>query len=108
MEGWIAYAEGRRDDAVEKMREATKEDSFDINEVGLPANEQLGDLMSELKQYGTALEAYEATLKEAPNRFNSLYGAARAAQHSAKPKLARTYYSRLIAVADAGSNPQEL
>jgi len=34
----------------------------------------------DLHQPALALEAYESALKEAPNRFNSLYGAARAAQ----------------------------
>jgi len=107
VEAWIAYAEDRKDEAVERMRTATKEDSFDINEVGLPASEQLGDLMSELRQFGPALEAYKATLKVAPNRFNSLYGAARAAEHSDKPELAKSYYLRLIATADTRTKRPE-
>ena len=83
------------------------EESFDINEVGLPASEQLGDLMSELGQFEPALEAYKATLKVAPNRFNSLYGAARAAEHDDKPKLGKSYYLTLIATADTGTKRPE-
>ena len=48
----------------------------------LPARELLGDMLLEIGRPAEALAAYEASLREAPNRFNSLYGAARAAELS--------------------------
>src|SRR6266403_1904056 len=66
------------------MREAVKSDEFGVDEQSMPANELLGDLLLKLHQSTPAREAYEAALKEAPNRFNSLYGAALSAQLEGK------------------------
>jgi uncharacterized protein HemY len=46
---------------------------------------------------------YEADLKFNPNRFNGLYGAARAAEMVGKSEKSNTYYARLVKVCD-GSN----
>ena len=43
-----------------------------------------------------ALAEYEASLKNNPGRFDSLYGAARAADASHKNDKAREYYSQLV------------
>jgi uncharacterized protein HemY len=43
-----------------------------------------------------ALRAYEATLVEEPNRFRSLYGAARAAERAGDTARARTFYTSLV------------
>jgi len=40
---------------------------------------------------------YEATLRTAPNRFNALSGAARAARLSGENEKAKTYYAKLLA-----------
>jgi hypothetical protein len=39
---------------------------------------------------------YDKSLKEAPNRFNGLYGAARAAELSGDHEKARTMYAKLL------------
>jgi len=39
----------------------------------LPAREQLGELLLELKQPSPALEEFKTSLVQAPNRFNGLY-----------------------------------
>ena len=44
--------------------------------------------------------AFEATLRAAPNRFNALSGAARAAQLSGNREKAKSYYARLLAICD--------
>jgi len=62
----------------------------------------------DLQQPASALEAYESALKEAPNRFNSLYGAARAAQLGGNEDLAKSCFARLVAVADPGTKRPEL
>jgi tetratricopeptide (TPR) repeat protein len=96
-EGWIARAEGRSDEALTLLRAAADlEDSTDKSPVTpgsiLPAREMLGDLLLELNQPEKALEAYERSLKDSPNRLNGLSGAARAAQLAGDRTKARAYY----------------
>ena len=55
-----------------------------------------------------ALAEYEAALKLTPNRFNGLYGAARAAEQAGNSQLAATYYSQLVKVSDPHSERPEL
>jgi hypothetical protein len=50
----------------------------------------------ELKQPAQAMVEFEATLRTAPNRFNALSGAARAAKLSGDHEKAKTYYARLL------------
>jgi len=100
---WIARASGKNDEAVRLMRSAAElEDSTDKHPVTpgslLPAREQLGDLLLALQQPGAALREYEASLRDAPNRFNSLYGAARSAELSGERAKAREYYAKLVEV----------
>lgn len=64
----------------------------------LPAREQLGELLLELKQPAAALQEFETSLGSTPNRFNGLYGAARAARLAADRKRARVYYGKLMAL----------
>src|SRR4029077_12631362 len=82
---WIAFAEGKKGDAVSQMRAAADhDDSVDKLPVTpgslVPGRELLGDMLLETKQTAAALEAFEASLRSAPERFNSLYGAAHAAR----------------------------
>jgi hypothetical protein len=48
----------------------------------LPARELLADLLMDLGEPGPALTEYEASMKVAPGRLNSLAGALRAAEGS--------------------------
>ncbi len=102
-EAWLAFAEGRREDALRLMGAAAElDDATDKHPVTpgaiLPAREQLGELLLELKQPAAALQAFETSLRTAPNRFNGLYGAARAANLAADRKKAKTYYAKLLAL----------
>jgi tetratricopeptide (TPR) repeat protein len=105
---WLAYAEGKHDESLKLMRAAAElDDATEKHPVTpgsiLPAREQLGELLLELKQPSAALQEFETSLRTAPNRFNGLYGAARAAKLAAdQSKLAadqqkaKTYYAKLI------------
>jgi tetratricopeptide (TPR) repeat protein len=98
---WISFAEGKKEDALRQMRAATiHEEATDKSAVTpgavLPARELLGDMLMELNHPGEALHEYEAALRSAPNRFNSLSGAARAAQLSGDQNTARKYYQQLL------------
>jgi uncharacterized protein HemY len=63
----------------------------------------LADMMLEMNRPEEALAEYEADLKFNPNRFNGLYGAARAAEMAGKTQKSNTYYAQLVKVCD-GSN----
>jgi tetratricopeptide (TPR) repeat protein len=99
---WISFAEGKKDDALKQMRAAADhEDSTEKLPVTpgaiVPARELLGEMLLETKQPVPALEAFEASLKLTPERFNSLYGAAHAAQVTGDRQKASAYYSKLLA-----------
>jgi tetratricopeptide (TPR) repeat protein len=101
--GWIAAAEGRGDEAVRLLTEAAvKEEAVGKHPVTpgaiLPARELLGDLLLELKRPADALAAYERSLADAPKRFNTLAGAARAADAGGQRARARKYYEELLAL----------
>jgi tetratricopeptide (TPR) repeat protein len=100
---WLAQAEGKSGEAAALLRAAAElEDSSDKHPVTpgaiLPAREMLGDLLLELKQPTEALKEYEAVLQTAPNRFNSLYGAAQAAELAGNRQKARAYYKKLTTI----------
>ena len=98
---WLALAEAKREESLKMMRAAADlDDATDKHPVTpgaiLPAREQLGELLLELKQPAAALQEFEIFLRSAPERFNGLYGAARAATLSADQKKARIYYEKLM------------
>lgn len=100
---WLALAEGDSEGALRMMRGAADlDDATEKHPVTpgsiLPAREQLGEMLLELKQPAAALREFEASLQRAPNRFNGLYGAARAANLAADPRKAKTYYKQLVAL----------
>ena len=102
---WITLAEGKREEALKQMRSAAEhEDSTDKHNVTpgviLPARELLGEMLLELKQPAQAMVEFEATLRTAPNRFNALSGAARAAKLSGDNEKAKTYYAKLLAICE--------
>jgi hypothetical protein len=102
---WIMLAEGKHEEALRQMRSAAEhEDSTDKHNVTpgviVPARELLGGMLLELKQPAQAIVEFEATLRTAPNRFNSLAGAARAAKLSGNSDKARMYYAKLLALCD--------
>jgi hypothetical protein len=92
-EAWVAFAEKRGDDAVTSMRAAAeRQESEDFEDVVIPAREMLGDLFLELNRPDLAVKEYLATLKNvAPNRFDSQFGAAVAANKNGDPGNARDY-----------------
>jgi tetratricopeptide (TPR) repeat protein len=82
---WVAHAEGKDDQALSMLREvADKEDKLGEEPTAIPAREMLADLLLEMNRPEQGLAEYQADLKLNPNRFNGLYGAARAAELSGK------------------------
>jgi tetratricopeptide (TPR) repeat protein len=111
---WLARAEGRKDEALTLMREAADlEDSTEKHPVTpapvVPARELLAELLLDLHQPAQALVEFEASARREPNRFNGLYGAARAAELAGNATQAKALYAKLVALCDrADSERPEL
>ncbi len=104
-EAWLAFAEGKYDDAVATLRPmADKEDSLGEEPQGIPTREMIAEILMAAKRPQQALAEYQTDLKMNPNRFNGLYGAARAAEEAGKQSQAAEYYSLLLKVCDGGSS----
>jgi predicted Zn-dependent protease len=110
--GWIAFAEGNKDEALSLIQKAADlEDSTEKHPVTpgpiIPAREQLGNLLLELNKPQEALEAYEKSLTKSPNRLNGLYGAAHAAELAPNSEKANRYYTQLIELTKNGDGNRE-
>ena len=103
--GWVAWAEGKNEDALRLMRSAADlEDGTEKHPVTpgaiLPARELLGEMLLELKQPAQAVREFETSMGREPNRYNGTYGAARAAELSGDLSKAKTYYAKLVTLCD--------
>jgi hypothetical protein len=104
-EAWILHAEGNDDKAAAMLRTvADKNDKLGDEPGWIPAREMLADLLLEAKHPQEALAEYQTDLKLNPNRFNGLYGAARAAESAGKQSDATEYYALLLKTCDGGSS----
>jgi hypothetical protein len=110
---WVALAEGQAPLASRRMREAADLEDASEKHVAMenrlyPMRELLGYLLLELQEPGQALQAFEASLNETPNRLRGFYGAAQAAERAGDRGKARDYYARLVALsADTDSTRPE-
>jgi hypothetical protein len=105
-QAWLALAEGRKEDALARLREAAeREDATEKSAVTpgplAPAREQLADLLLELGRPAEALAEYRRTMAKEPNRFLGLEGARRAAL-AAGDRKAATFYASEIAKLTGG------
>src|SRR5690349_7668314 len=108
---WMAEKAGNKVDAVSKIRSAAElEESMDKDAVTpgavTPAREMLAELYSMENQPKESLAEYEAVLKVAPNRFNAVYGAARAAEASGNREIAKRYYQKLMEISPGDERPK--
>jgi len=98
--GWIAKAEGEPEAAIKLMRSAGElEASVEKHPVTpgalLPPYESLGDLLVALDRPGEALVAYENSNRTWPQRYNTLAGAALAADAADDADAATLWSQRL-------------
>src|SRR5215472_13719426 len=97
MLAWIAFAEGKRDDALKNMGTAADlQDKVGQAEVDIPAREMFADMLQEFGQPHRALAEYAVALKLSPNRLNGLYNAGRAAEAAGDKPKAAFYYTALL------------
>jgi tetratricopeptide (TPR) repeat protein len=105
---WLMYQEGRKDVALKTMKTAaelessTEKHSMTPGEI-LPARELLADMLLEMGRYQEARIEYETALERSANRFNSLFGAGRAAELSGNPSQAAAYDERLVETTENAS-----
>jgi tetratricopeptide (TPR) repeat protein len=107
----LAVAEGDNAQAVAMLsRAASMEDVTELASITpgpfVPAREMLGELLLEMSQPGQALAQFKATLAKQPNRFWSVYGAARAAQRAGDAATARAYFQQLLSIAPHADEPR--
>jgi tetratricopeptide (TPR) repeat protein len=109
-QAWVAFAQGRRQDAVAQLRAAADaEDATDKSAISpgpiAPARELLAEMLLEMGQPADALTQFEAVLKKEPNRFRATYQAARAAGQAGNAAAAKKHYADLLTIANAGDTP---
>ncbi|MGH7303976.1 MAG: hypothetical protein ACRELZ_11830, partial [Candidatus Rokuibacteriota bacterium] len=108
---WVADAETKRAEALKLMRAAADNEDASVKHVAMenrlyPMRELLGELLLHQGQAAAALREFEAALKENPNRYRGLYGAARAAELSGDRAKAVGYYEKLVALAVKADTPR--
>ena len=106
---WVAQAEGNPVRAEQLMRAAADGEDASIKNVAMenrlfPLRELLAELLALQGKSGAALREYEAALREYPNRFHGLHGAALAAQAAGQRDKAADYYKRLVALTQDADN----
>jgi hypothetical protein len=107
---WSALARGATEEALRLMESAAEmEDRTEKSVVTpgplSPARELSGEMLLVVNQPTQALAQFEATLKKEPRRFNSLYGAAHAAQLSGSRATSQRYYRELLKVCAHSDKP---
>ena len=100
---WLAYKSGDAEQGLKLMGQAaameasTEKNPTTPGEV-LPARELYGDMLLDAGRYADAQVEYEAALERSPNRFNSLFGAARAAELAGNKVAAESFFTKLIEI----------
>ncbi len=103
---WLDHAEGRNEAAIASLRAIAEkqEASGDESDYETPAREMLADMLLDMRRPEQALAEYKTSLKFFPNRFNSLYGAAQAAEMAGQTSEATEYYAVLVKTCEGGSS----
>lgn len=108
VEGWQALGEGDAPRAVRLLEEAAELERRSPKHpvtpgAIVPAEELLGDLHHELRDFRAARAAYEASDARVPGRFNTILGLARTSDALGDAASARSHYQRLLAIAAPSS-----
>jgi len=93
-QAWRAAAKGESDAAIQDLRTAAdEEDALEKLPVTpgpiVPAREQLGELLLQLKRPDEALQAFQTALSNAPRRRGALVGAITAADRLGNTEMAK-------------------
>lgn len=111
-QAWLLFKEGAKNEEALRLMRAAADIEDNIQKLPvtpgeiLPARELLGDMLLQMNRPQEALTAYEADLKERPNRFNGLYGAGMAAEKSNNTAKAKQYYQQLTSITVNSDRPE--
>jgi tetratricopeptide (TPR) repeat protein len=100
LEAMLLFTEGRREEALVLARQAAVVEAGVPFEFGppipvKPVNEQVGEMLMDLRRPKEAMEAFELSLKRYPRRTLSLLGLARAATAAKDTATAQRAYGEL-------------
>ena len=109
--GWLAYANGAREEGVRLMRAAAElEDGSEKSGVSpgrlIPARELLGDMLLQESRPAEALAEYERSLVRDPNRRRSFRGARDAADRAGQADKFGYFATRLTELSVAADAPR--
>lgn len=113
-QAWLAHGKGNEADALKLMRSAAAREDESEKHVAMenrlyPMREFLADLLLEQGDAASALNEYESSMKNAPERVRGLYGAAKAAETVGDKDKAATYFRKLARLAsDADADRIEI
>src|SRR5437879_5581578 len=111
-EGWLAFAKGKSDEALQELRAAADhQDKSGGESVSVPAREMLADMLMELKRPADALAEYKTVLKNSPNRFDALFGTIRADASIKSPESraeVEKFSAQLMACCGSGGDRPEI
>jgi tetratricopeptide (TPR) repeat protein len=98
---WILHAEKKNEEAIQMMRTAADMEDRTEKNVAMenrlwPMRELLAEMLLESGKPSGAFQEYETSLKTAPKRFRSFYGAARAAEKMGNKAQAKEYFEKLV------------
>jgi hypothetical protein len=111
VDAWIAWADGRKDDAIAAATAASAaEDATEKAAVTpgplAPARELLGEMLLEAGRFVDARRAFESVLTREPHRFRSEYGAGLAAERAGDKAGASAHYRALVSMCDGADQPE--
>ena len=94
---WLAFAEGKHEEGVHLLASlgGKEEGEAEASQL-IPTHEMIADMLLEGGHAQEALREYETSLATDPGRFDSLYGAALAAEKAGRPEKSSQYYSALV------------
>ena len=98
---WNALGDGAVEQAITWMRQAADREDASIKHVAMenrlyPMRELLAELLLQARRPKDAFAEFENALKQQPNRFRGLYGAAIAAEAAGDTANATKYYRRVV------------
>ena len=104
---WAAMAEHASANAIDSMRRAADGEDGSLKHVAMenrlyPMRELLGDVLLEAGRPAEAFTEYMTAVRQHPNRFRALYGAARSAETMGDRQNATSSYSKLIELSKNG------
>jgi tetratricopeptide (TPR) repeat protein len=116
-QAWVQQAQGHQPAALSLMQKAVEKERQTLKladnrflaawQEVIPMNELLGDMLLEQGALADAKAAYVRSLQQSHNRYNSLYGAAYAAEHLGESETAESYYIQLLSMTNANTTERD-